>query len=78
MDLSIILNIVQIVISVALVVVIVLQQQGSGLGTMFGNTGGESYRTKRGAEKLFFNLTIILIVLFIVNGLAIAVLSTRS
>jgi preprotein translocase subunit SecG len=78
LNLTNVLNIIQIVISVILVVVIILQQQGSGLGSMFGGGGGESYRTKRGAEKVFFNLTIVMIVLFIVNGLAIAVLSARS
>jgi len=78
MNLKIALNISEIVIGVVLTILIVLQQQGSGLGTLFGNAGGESYRSKRGAEKLFFNLTIIFIVVFIVNGLAIAMLSANS
>ncbi len=71
------LNITEIVISIVLVIAILLQQQGAGLGTMFGSAGGESYRSKRGAEKLFYNLTIILIVVFVVNGLAIAILSAN-
>ena len=78
MDLKTFLNISEIVIGVVLTVLIVLQQQGSGLGSLFGNVGGESYRTKRGAEKLFFNLTIIFIVFFVVNGLAIAVLNANA
>lgn len=78
MDWKTILNVSMLIISVALVVLILLQQQGSGLGAMFGNAGGESYRSKRGAEKLFYNLTIIMIVMFIVNGLAIAILSANS
>jgi preprotein translocase subunit SecG len=78
MDWKNILNITEIVLSIVLVIAILLQQQGSGLGTMFGNIGGESYRSKRGIEKVFYNLTIILIVLFIVNGLAIAILSANS
>ncbi|HOY46505.1 MAG TPA: preprotein translocase subunit SecG [Candidatus Dojkabacteria bacterium] len=78
MDWKTTLNVSQIILSIILVVVILLQQQGSGLGSMFGNVGGESYRSKRGAEKLFYNATIILIVLFIVNGLAIAILSANS
>ncbi len=76
MDISQILNIAFIVVSVLLVIFILLQQQGSGLGTIFGGSGGgESYRSKRGVEKLFFNLTIILIVMFIFIGLSIAVTS---
>ncbi len=78
MDWKTTLNVSQIILSIILVVAILLQQQGSGLGSMFGNVGGESYRSKRGAEKLFYNATIVLIVLFIVNGLAIAILSANS
>jgi len=77
MDLKKALNVVEIIISVVLIVVIILQQQGSGLGTMFGGGGGESYRSKRGVEKLLFNSTIVFLVLFIVNGLAIAMLSSQ-
>ena len=73
MDLLKVLNIVEIIVSVVLIVTILLQQQGSGLGSMFGGVGGESYRSKRGFEKLLYNLTILLVVVFIVVGLAIAV-----
>lgn len=64
-----ILNIVQIVISILLIVAILLQQKGSGLGAAFG---GDSaiYRTKRGAEKFIFRLTIVLSVLFLASALA--------
>jgi preprotein translocase subunit SecG len=78
MDLLKVLNIVEIIVSIALVISILLQQQGSGLGTMFGGAGGESYRSKRGFEKLLYNLTVILIVVFVVVALAIAVVSVRS
>jgi len=78
MDLLKVLNIVEIIVSVVLIVTILLQQQGSGLGSMFGGVGGESYRSKRGFEKLLYNLTILLVVVFIVVGLAIAVVSVRS
>jgi protein translocase SecG subunit len=63
-----ILNIVQIVISILLIVAILLQQKGSGLGAAFG---GDSaiYRTKRGAEKFIFRLTIVLSVLFLASAL---------
>lgn len=78
MDLLNILNVAEIVISIALVICILLQQQGSGLGTMFGGAGGESYRSKRGAEAVLFNATVFLISLFIVVGLAIAIVSARA
>jgi len=73
-----VLTIAEIVISIALIVTILLQQQGSGLGSMFGGAGGESYRSKRGAEAVLFNLTIVLVTLFVVVGLAIAILSAQG
>ncbi|MCA9383305.1 preprotein translocase subunit SecG [Candidatus Dojkabacteria bacterium] len=78
MDLKNILNAIEVFLSVVLIILILLQQQGSGLGTMFGGAGGESYRSKRGAEKLLFNLSIASLVFFVVNGIAIAVLSAQS
>ncbi len=69
-----ILLIIQIVISVVLIMSILLQVRGSGLGTVFGSSGGESYRSKRGFEKLLHRATIISAVLFAVNSIAIAYL----
>lgn len=56
--------IVQSVISVALVVLILLQQRGTALGSAFGG-GGESYSTRRGAQKNIFWITVILCVIFL-------------
>jgi len=64
-----ILYIVQIIVSILLIIVILLQQRGSGLGAAFGGESGV-YRTKRGAEKFIFRLTIILAVIFFVTALA--------
>ena len=64
-----ILNISEIVIAVLLVTAVLLQSQGTGLGAAFGG-GGSVQRTKRGAEKTIFQVTIILSILFI--GIAVA------
>ena len=58
-------NIAQIVLSVALVFVLLLQVRGGGLGGIFGQPDAV-YRTKRGVEKTLFQLTIALVVLFII------------
>ena len=58
------LNVVQILISVALVAVILLQVKGQGMGGVFGG-GSTGFRTRRGLEKTLFQLTILLIVVFI-------------
>ena len=60
------LNVLQIVVSVLLVVVVLLQVKGSGFGAALGGmSGGSVYRTKRGLERTLFQATIILIVVFI-------------
>lgn len=64
-----ILLIAQIILSVLIVVAILLQAQGSGLGTTWGG-GGETYHTKRGLEKILFYFTIIGIGLFIILSIA--------
>jgi preprotein translocase subunit SecG len=59
----------QIIISSILVIVILLQAKGSGLSTAFGGDGG-FYRSKRGVEKLFVYMTIILAFLFLVLSIS--------
>ena len=58
------LNFAQIIVSVSLILVVLLQARGSGFG---GALGGSSsfFRTRRGAEKTLFQLTIVLVVIFI-------------
>lgn len=58
------LNIIQIIISVALVATILLQQRGSGLSSAFGGGGGVYYQ-KRGMEKILFRSSIALSALFL-------------
>jgi preprotein translocase subunit SecG len=62
------LFIAQIVLSAALVLVVLLQVRGGGLGGIFGQAD-TVYRTRRGMEKTLFQLTIILVVLFIIVSL---------
>ena len=66
------LNIGQIVLALALILVIMMQVKGGGLGGIFGQAD-TVYRTKRGVEKTLFQLTIALAVLFV----AISIVSLR-
>ena len=59
------LNVAQIILSTALIIAVLLQIKGGGLGGIFGQADSV-YRTKRGAEKTLFQLTIVLVVLFLV------------
>ncbi len=58
------LNIIQIIISIALIALLLLQAKGGGLSKMFGGEGS-IYRSRRGVEKTIFNLTIGLTIVFV-------------
>ncbi len=62
---SVYLNIIQIIVSAALIALTVLQGKNAGLSRMLG---GDSsiYRTRRGVDKTLYNLTVILAVAFFV------------
>jgi preprotein translocase subunit SecG len=59
------LYIAQIVVAVALIVAALLQVRGGGLGGIFGQAD-TVFRTKRGVEKTLFQLTIALVVIFVI------------
>ncbi len=64
------MQVIQIIISISLVVVILVQAKGqSGLGGIFGGDGGGVYRTRRGVERTLFNVTVGLAVAFFVISL---------
>lgn len=63
------LQIVQTIISICLIVAVLLQVKGQGLGGIFGGSDSGIYKTRRGAERTLFNLTIVLVVLFFVFSL---------
>jgi preprotein translocase subunit SecG len=56
--------VIQIIISVALIILILLQSRGSGLGSLFGGSDTGIYKTRRGVEKTLFNVTVVLTVAF--------------
>jgi preprotein translocase subunit SecG len=60
------INIAQILVSIALTVVILLQAKGNDLGSMMGGGSNTSFRTRRGLEKTLFQLTIVLAIVFLV------------
>ena len=60
--------IAQMILAIALIASILLQQRGTGLGGAFG---GEvtAYRSRRGIERTLFRLTIVLAILFVAVSL---------
>jgi protein translocase SecG subunit len=68
-NLSNLLPYIQIFLSILLMIVVLIQQSDAGLGGTFGGednfSGGH---TRRGAEKILFNSTIIIGVLFVASA----------
>jgi preprotein translocase subunit SecG len=69
MDFQDYLNLAQMLISIMLIVVVLLQTRGTDVGAAFGGGGGggggSSFRTRRGLEKTLFQLTIVLAIVFV-------------
>ena len=63
-----ILNIIQLVLAFILILVILLQQKGSGLGAAFGGSSN-IYSTKRGLDKILHYITIGAAVIFFIVSL---------
>ncbi len=60
----------EIILSLLLIVGIVLQQRGAGLGGAFGGDNfASTFYKRRGAEKFLFNATIVVALLFVVAAI---------
>ena len=58
------LHIAQILISITLVVVVLMQVKGTGFGAALGGAD-QSFRTRRGIQRSLHRLTILLVAVFI-------------
>lgn len=63
------LPVMQVVLSLLLIALVLMQRSGAGLGSAFGDTMSSGFHTRRGAEKLLFNATIVVAVLFAATAL---------
>lgn len=63
------LNVIQIALAILLVIVILLQQRGSGMGAAMGGDSSV-YRSKRGPDKILFQATIVISILFLAAVIA--------
>ena len=64
-----ILLLAQLIVSVVLIILILMQQRGTALGSAFGQQGG-FYGTMRGVQKKIFWLTVGFGALFIILAIA--------
>ncbi len=66
-------NIAQILVSLILIFVLLLQVKGGGLGGIFGQPDS-TFRSRRGMEKTLLQFTIALVILFV----TLSILSLQS
>ncbi|OGK46297.1 preprotein translocase subunit SecG [Candidatus Roizmanbacteria bacterium RIFCSPLOWO2_01_FULL_40_13] len=59
---------VNIVLSILIVIFILIQGRGGGLGSAWGG-GGEMFQTRRGIEKVTLKLSVFLIIVFFLVSL---------
>jgi preprotein translocase subunit SecG len=70
-----ILDIALIITSVGLIISVIMQSKGAGLGGLTGADTGGVFTARRGIERVLFWVTIVLSVVFF--GLVIAIIVTR-
>lgn len=64
------LQFIQILTSIALIVVIILQAQGQGLGGLFGGSDSMGItKTRRSLQKTLFQITVGLSIAFLGNAI---------
>jgi protein translocase SecG subunit len=64
------LPIAQIIVSVLLVTLILLQERSGGISGLLGGGEGGFYQARRGLEKTIFIATIVLAVVFVALAIA--------
>jgi protein translocase SecG subunit len=76
MNLNTIITVAQIVISVLLIVLVLLQERSGGTSGVFGGSGNEGgmYQQRRGLERMMFIATIVCLTLFIATSVALLVI----
>lgn len=61
----------ELILSISLIVLILMQSRGTSLGSVFGQEGSV-FHTRRGAERILFNVTIGVALSFLVIAVGLA------
>jgi len=64
------LDIAMIITSIALIISVILQSKGAGLGSLMGGDTGGIFTARRGIEKVLFRVTIGLSIIFFILAVA--------
>jgi preprotein translocase subunit SecG len=60
-----VIAIIQIILSIVIIALILLQERSSGMSGLLGGSGEGYYQARRGMEKIIFYSTIVLAVVFV-------------
>ncbi len=69
------LNIALIIISVLLILSVILQSKGAGLGGLTGADTGSVFTARRGVERTLFRITIVLSIVFFALVLTLLIIA---
>jgi preprotein translocase subunit SecG len=72
------ISIAMIIISIAMVISIVLQSKGAGLGGLTGVDTGGVFTARRGIEKTLFWVTLVLSIVFFVLAISAVILAANT
>ncbi|PKL36868.1 preprotein translocase subunit SecG [Candidatus Peregrinibacteria bacterium HGW-Peregrinibacteria-1] len=62
---------IQVVVAILLTLAVLTQNKGGGFSAAIGGGGASNFvPSKRGAEKVLFNATIVLAIIFVANSIA--------
>ena len=67
--------IVQIILASTLIVVILLQVKSASLGSAFGGTDASIYTSRRGIDRILFQFTIALSIVFLLTSIIVLLVS---
>jgi preprotein translocase subunit SecG len=63
-----VINIVQIIVSITVIAILLIQMKGEGLSGAFGNDSPVAHQ-RRGLEATLYNITVALVAIFLVLSL---------
>lgn len=69
------LRFAELILAISVIVLILMQSRGTSLGSVFGQEGSV-FHTRRGAERVLFNVSIGVVTAFLVIAVALARISS--
>jgi preprotein translocase subunit SecG len=69
---------VQIVLSITLITVILLQVKSASLGSAFGGSDASIYTSRRGIDRILYQFTIVISIIFLITSLIVLIVTNPA